>query len=384
MKGLLNVLHTKTGITILFSGIILFFCIFSAIRVNYIERSFDEMAGDFHNDWDYYAKHAKDINENGVLMPSVESNYVIPAGFFYNYFLATCIFIFGTNVGAIYFLQSLLLALAIILVFYFFEDELQPNEKPFFILGLFVFACLDVNKYYTFLLLSENLAIVTIPAFIILLKRGIQRQKTLYFLLAGLFLGVSALTRPTLIPFCIFLIVSIPFVIKSKQIKASNVFWFLMVAAGIILLLPIRNYLVTGSIALLPVNGSFSEYMNIANPLSFADAPMAFLGYYFKKILFSLGFLPILEPLFQYRPHWMLMWLGYILYLIYFFKRKSEFKLWNFYTHVMILIFYSVVILVAPIQSYGFRMIVPVLFLVYGFAFIGLARRINAYRQKVS
>jgi 4-amino-4-deoxy-L-arabinose transferase-like glycosyltransferase len=384
MKGLFNVLPTKTGITILFIGIILFFVIFSAVRVNYIEKSFDEMAVDFHNDWDYYAKHAKDINETGVLMPSVESNYVIPAGFFYNYFLAACIFVFGTNVGAIYFLQSLLLALAIIFVYYFFEDELQANEKPFFILGLFVFACLDVYKYYTFLLLSENLAIVTIPAFLLCFKRGIQQQKTLYFLLAGLLLGVSALTRPTLFPFCIFLVISLPFVLKSKQIKSNNVFGFLILAVGTILLLPLRNYLVTGTIALLPVNGSFSDYMNIANPLSFSETPMDFLGYYFKKVLFCLGFLPILEPLFQYRPHWMLMWLGYVFYLIYFFKRKSEFKLWNFYTHVLILIFYSVVILVAPIQSYGFRMIVPVLFLVYGFAFIGLSRRISAYRQKLS
>lgn len=384
MKRVFHFLQSNSGINILFVFIFLFFLIFSIIRIGSIETSFNQMAGDFEDDWDYYAKHARDIKENGILMTGVNADYVIPAGFFYNYFLAACIFIFGNNVGVIFLLHSLLLSAAIWMTYRLFKEEIKKEHGFLFILGLFVIAVFDVYKHYTFLLLSENLAVFTIPAFLLFFKNGIQNKKTISFLLAGLFLGISVLTRPTLLPFCILLLLSIPFVVKKNYFGMKNAFALTSVFMLVFLLLPIRNYFVTGNFTLLPVNGTFADYMQIANPLSFASEPMAFLAYYLKKFLFCLGFLPLVEPLFQFRPHWTLMWLGYVLYLVYFFRMKEQFKLWAFYIHILILTFYLVIILVAPIQSYGFRMVVPVLFLVYGISFMGLSRAYDGFRLKSS
>ena len=63
------------------------FAIAAIFRVNINEYSFNEVLQGT-DDWNRYARYALDINENGLLLKTLTENYIVPAGFFYNYFIA--------------------------------------------------------------------------------------------------------------------------------------------------------------------------------------------------------------------------------------------------------------------------------------------------------
>lgn len=359
-------------------AILVVFGAIALIRCVSIDKTFQELAAGFENDWNYYAKYAKDIKDNGLLIPGITSNYVIPAGFFYNYFLAFCITIFGEQLAPIFVFQSVLLAISIIFIFNFFKDKLREEENVWFLSGAIIIALVDIFRHYSFLLLSENLAVFTVSGFFMFYKWATKNNELRNYLLAAVFLGVSVLTRPTIYPFVSVLIILLVMDAYKHPLNRYMKILFLAVVAFLLLLLPVRNYLITGTFTLLPMNDTLFNYMNTANELSFGNEPLLFIGYYFKKILFCLGFLPVLEPLFQFRPHWMIMWVGYLFYFYTLIKNKRKEEHWNKMAHLFLFLFLAVIILVAPITSYGFRMLIPVLFLLYGFAFIGLRDRWNA------
>ena len=112
-------------------------------------------------------------------------------------------------------------------------------------------------------------------------------------------------------------------------------------------LLPFRNYLVTGNFKWLPTNGSFIGYVNLANSNSLQESTYAFFLYYIKKFLFCIWLLPVLESLFQARPHWLLLWLGIIIYAM-----KDIRISFNLHTYPLLFIcmIMAVLVLIAPIQ----------------------------------
>ena len=105
-----------------------------------------------------------------------------------------------------------------------------------------------------------------------------------FLLLSGLFLGMSVLTRPNILPFAIVLFLLILF--KSIfNIRNFKYYWVMLISCFLFaLLLPLRNYLVTGELKIVAADGTFFEYMTRANPLSIFENPQHFFGYYLTKI----------------------------------------------------------------------------------------------------
>ena len=174
--------------------------VFAAIiRVTFNQYSFNELLQG-SDDWNRYARYALDIKENGLLIKSLPENYIIPAGFFYNYFVAACFFIFGNNIAAVYVMQCLILGLTVSLTYFLFRSKMKPTTSLLFLITLILFGFSDFFKYYSFRLLSENLAILTVVLFFIFYPKNNSSPSLPYLLLSGLFLGMSVLTRPNILP----------------------------------------------------------------------------------------------------------------------------------------------------------------------------------------
>ncbi|MBA3705570.1 MAG: hypothetical protein H0W84_06620, partial [Bacteroidetes bacterium] len=120
---------------------------------------------------------------------------------------------------------------------------------------------------------------------------------------------------------------------------------------------------ICGGWALVPTQGIlFGEYYFHPHEFSFS--------FFLKKILFCFGILSPLEPEYQLRPHWVIMWIGYFIYLALRIKDSKKFELWEITAHIFIFCFYLVLFLLAPLGTYGFRLFLPVIFIVLPFSFI--------------
>jgi len=357
---------------ILISLCILIFTIAALFRI-YFNDYYLELDDINIDDWDRYFRNAIDIKDNGLLIQNIEENYLFPSGFLYNYFLAFCFLLFGVNITVLYFIQSAILGFSIAITFLVFKDFMSKKISWIFLFSMIVFAFIDIFKHYTFRLLSENLALLTIPLFLLFFKKALllnNNKKTLYFI-TGLFLGISVLIRPNIFPFSlVFLCLVLMFIILNKTQLLS--YFYLTVSYLIIMsLFPIRNYLVTGELLVLPVDGDFIDYIKRENTLSFTEDFINYMRFYYKKIIYIFGFLHDLEPAYNYRPHWMIMWLGYFIYIFSVIKRIVKERSFEIFIHVFIFMFYLIIVLIAPITDYGFRIIIPSLFFVLGFSIIG-------------
>ena len=231
-----------------------------------------------------------------------------------------------------------------------------------FLITLFLFALLDVHKYYSFRLLSENLAIFTIAGFFFCLFKGMEKNNKLLQIAAPIFLGLSILIRPNIFPFAIAICLVLLFYFRNIRLSFTLQFILLLVFSSSFL--AIRNYVACGSFAFLPTVGN-----TFGNDLlhHFTISP----AYFLKKILFIMGFLSTLNPEYQWRPHWILMWAGYLSYLYFRLKEKRKFELWETTSHLYIFFFYGLLLIIAPqLGSYGFRLLIPATFIVLPFSFI--------------
>ncbi len=365
--------------------LLLFLCISiftlaAFIRVSLNQYSLQELLTGT-DDWNFYARYGLDIKENGLLIKSVEGNYLWPAGFLYNYFVAACFLFFNNSPTAIYIIQSALLGFAVAVTYFLFRHRMKNTTAWIFLFTLILFGFADIFKNYSFRLLSENLALLTVVLFFYFFQLNIRKSTPFMQLVAGLFLGVSTLTRPNILPFTILFSLLLAALSFLKKINIKDYWFMLLCCFMILLLLPLRNYLVTGDFAFLPVNGSFLDYIKRENEISLLKEPLPYLGYYGKKILYCLGFLPVLDSNYQVRPHWIMMWAGYFIYIISYFKKTVPAKHSESFMHLFILIFYGTLILIAPIQIYGFRIFLPCLFLVLGLALMGFETVILGIRK---
>jgi len=347
------------------------FTLAAFIRVSLTQYSLHELLTG-NEDWNFYARHGLDIKENGLLIKSAAGNYLWPAGFLYNYFVAACFLFFNNSPDAIYIVQSALLGLAVAVTYFLFRNRMKTTTAWIFLFALILFGFADVFKNYSFRLLSENLAILTVVLFFYFFQLNIKKSTPVMQFVAGLFLGVSTLTRPNILPFTVLFFLFLAALSFLKRINVKDYWLMLLSCFMILLLLPLRNYLMTGDFAFLPVNGSFTDYMKRENEISLLKEPLPYLGYYGKKILYCLGFLPVLDSNYQVRPHWIMMWAGYFLYMSACFKNAV--KNAEAILHLFIVFFYLTLILIAPIQVYGFRIFLPCLFLVLGFAVMGFEK----------
>ncbi len=361
MEKQFDILLTRRTGNLIALSMILFFVVLSIIRLYPFQNSINDILNST-DDWGRYARFAMDVKHNGISMPSMKENYFAPAGFLYIYFVALCFYLFGENTVPILIIQNLLLGISIAFIYFSFRDKMKSSTSLIFLITLFLFALLDVSKYYSFRLLSENLALFTVSAFFFCFIMGTEKNKLSLQLLAGALLGLSILIRPNLFPFAFILPAIVPSYYLKQKKGMLKFFLFILVLLLSSSLLALRNYVACRSWTFLPAEGvSFGNH--------FLHLPSRSLTYYFNKIIFFLGFLSSLEPNCQWRPHWTLMWIGYVAYLFFRAKIKTKFELWEVITHAYIFCYYALMLFIAPqVSSYGFRLLVPVLFFVLPFS----------------
>lgn len=398
-KFLFFLSQRRTG-TILAILVIVLFPVLASIRLYPFENQLIAIANDTGDDWTSYANYALDIKRHGLLLPMVPAAYHAPAGFLYSYFLALCFLIFGENTIPVYIIQNLMLGLVVAFIYWTFRDKMRNFTGIMFLGALTLFGLLDTYKYYTFRLLSENLALFSSALFFLCFIKGFEKNILVLQLLSAFSMGVLILNRPASIFFGFLLVfIVIPYYFTKK--KTGMVHFLLFISALILTtsFLGIRNYLVWHQWAFLPTQAQSAGYMRIVNPipasvdLSKIDAnfiytklhinkeivaymeymlqePKLFINYYFKKILFCFGFVKFLVPQYRWRPHWMLMWLGYFTYLFLRIKNRTRMQLWEIATHLYILCHYGSLILFGQIENYGFRMLLPGINFVLLFSFL--------------
>ena len=181
-----------------------------------------------------------------------------------------------------------------------------------------------------------------------------------------------------------------PYYFRKGKIGIFHYILFISILIFSTSLLMIRNYLVCGSYAFISEGATTSslQFLTMTNPippsvdLSMTKArpfyatmhfngilsdyseymiqkPAIFFGHYFKKILFCLGFLQYFEPAYRWRPHWILMWIGYFAYLFIHWKRRAGFEMWEIALNIYILSYYCLLVIAAMIGNYGFRYLIP-------------------------
>jgi hypothetical protein len=311
------------------------------------------------DDWDWYAQYALNIKRNGIFSPNPIS---APTSFLYGYFLAFCFFLFGENTIPVYIIQSILLSISIVLIYYAFCDKLKRN-KLLLLGALIVFGLVDINRHNTFRCLSEILTIFLLAAFLFFFIKGIEKNRFHYQLISSVLLAMSCLTRPNIWIFAIIAIIIYAYYVKRYR----NILLYIFVFFLIVSFQPLTNYFVNGCFVFYPtekINGYFST------ALSF--------NYTYRNLLSSFGFMSFTDPAFLWRPHWTLMWLAYFISIIYKIKEKQKFKLWEVISHSLIASYYLVVILVVNPDNgnYGFRFYLPALLVVLTISFVTTTNQI--------
>jgi 4-amino-4-deoxy-L-arabinose transferase-like glycosyltransferase len=123
---------------------------------------------------------------------------------------------------------------------YLVSQRLFPNNKPASVIAAWVVACYPMLIIYPIGLATENLFfLLVLTSFFFLLKISDSRLPTLYSLLSGLFLALSALTRSVILPFAGMAVLWTWFILKQKHAAV------LMASVVVILVTPwvVRNSL---------------------------------------------------------------------------------------------------------------------------------------------
>lgn len=325
------------------------------------------------DDWFRYWDNAKDISKNGLLIPSQSSVYYGPGSFLYSYFIALCFILFGENLIPIYFIQSIFLATSILLIYYAFRDELSGKIGLLLLITLFLFGVLDTYKYYTFKLLSENLALFTLATFIYFIKIGLDNQIVKFQFLATFFLVLSVLIRPTLFPIAfVYAFFFVIYYFKNTLLKKQNLLLLLGLLFIGISILGFRNYLITGTWVFLPSEGTSDSWKQLLS-LDF--------DIIYKKLLFALGFLSSLNPEYYPRPHWFIILLLYCFYLYLRIKNWKTISYSEILFNVFIVSFYVLTILFVTVDSYGFRAFLPIQFLLIAISFLSIEKFILRFKK---
>lgn len=394
---------TRRNGTILALLIIAVFFILSLVRT-YPFENFQGIRDAVGDDWGIYARYALDIKQNGLLMPSLTIPYRSPSGFLYNYFLAMCLVIFGEKSLPIFIIQHLMLGLAVALIYWTFRDKMKNITGILFLSALFAFALKDVYKNYSPLLLSENLALFLMALFFFCFVKGFEKNNFFMQIASAALMGLSILTRPNIV---VFGAASIPLIaayyFRKGRAGFRNFLIFMCVLIVGLSFLSIRNYLLVKKIVFLPTYMSSMVDIKQFNPIPLsvdlskvdtnllytklhfsrnlvdyieyaAQQPALFFWFYFKKILFCLGYLPILTSAYALRLRWVVMWIGYAVYLFLRIRSRERYEMWEVATHLYIFCYYGSLIMTTSIHNYGFRMLLPAIPFVLVFPFLALDR----------
>ncbi len=334
------------------------------------------------DDWNRYARNAVDIIENGWLMPSINENYLLPSGFFYNYFVAVIFLLFGPSLNSVYLVQSILLSISIILTYNTFFKNTKNDKVVFY--GLIVFSYFDIFRYYTFKLLSESLAIFTLSLFFFFIVKWLKKNDFKNLMFSIIFLAICCLTRPTILPFASFLLIIL---LKKHYLneKIKGLWVSILIFISLLSSLSIRNYLITKNNPISIFNDLADKHFHTVSKFNVLDETLSYIIFLIKKVLFLFGFLSLVEPNFNIRPHWLVLWLGFFIYVKYYLLDRNKIIYSSDRIIILfVLIYFPTILILTPIESYGFRMILPGLFYVLILSYKGWSQLIDTEKIKSS
>jgi hypothetical protein len=334
-------------------------------------------------DWARYKLYALSILQGDLALSIVDGPYVRPGGFLYIYFLAGVFKLLGENTSYVYVLQSAMLGLAIPLMYFTFGRYLSHLAGFTYLALLAISLYLDCYANYSFKLLSENLLVFLLPVFLLLALRGYESSSALLGAAAGGVLGMMLLTRPNLLAVALAVTVLwFGYAVRGGRQPLVIPALFFLAWCGTFSLMLLRNYAVTQQISLAvitdtrdwlaPRHSGIDRYL----PAGLSSPPLQVLEYYGRRILFTVGFLPALEPDFRIRPHWIAAWLALLVYIAFRCWTRRPLLFWEAVACSYVALYLAPLVAVASISNYGFRMIVPVVPVVLVFAcrLVDLAR----------
>jgi glycosyltransferase involved in cell wall biosynthesis len=353
--GLVKSLTTTRGIVYATGILLLLFLLVSFYRAYpYVDNVNDvNSAG---NDWLTYKKNALSILHDGVRMPAVNKNYHLPGGFLYNYFVAAVFALFGENSTYVYLVQAAMLAISVGLTTLAFRQVLAPKIAAIYFLALAFGAFVDVFLFYTFRLLSENLVLFLLPIFYFLIIATFRRKSIALASLAGVAMGLCALSRQNLVllgP----AIAGLLFLYLKEQPRRTLVSLVFLSGFGLAFsLLPLRNYAVTDKIS-VPVIWYAAQRLTsdvqINEPLTLVSVG--------KKLLFCAGITTAMKlPVYYLKPHWVVMWIGAFIHISRLLKRRQA-EFWEAFALIFNLMYLAPLFIVPGLTVYGVRTILPVL-----------------------
>jgi hypothetical protein len=312
-------------------------------------------------------------------MPVVQGPYRRPGGFLYNYFVAAVFGFFGENAANVYLVQAGLLGLAIVGMAATFGGFLSRRARLGYLVALTGFMAVDVFRYYTVRLLSENLVLVLLPPFFLTTLQIVSEGRMRDAVVGGVWLGLAVLTRPNLILMgagTAFLVLAYARPGRRALAAAAT---FLMAFSLALAPMAFRNYVVTGVPSLDVITTThdwLGPRVDLAPPLDVAKvahAAATTVDFYGKRVLFCVGFASLADPGYRIRPHWVLAWLGAALFVLGAIRRRRC-ELWEALALTFIVLYLAPLVAVAHLANYGFRMVVPVIPVVLLLAVRGLDR----------
>jgi len=226
------------------------------IRFIYIwiwaQRLNDLVISDFRT----YNILAMNILEKGFYGLDIPWSYRPPL---YPFFLSVIYAIFGQNFLLARIGQVIIASLSVVFL-YFLTKEIF-DKKVAFIAGLI--SCFNFTLIIsTGLFGSEILYIFLSLLVLIYLIRGIKYEKIVYFIISGIFLGLSALCRPTILAFIPFIFVGL---FVTNRIKNFWFFSIIMIFVSFLVIFPwtIRNYLLYKQFVLISTNGGYMFWIGL-------------------------------------------------------------------------------------------------------------------------
>lgn len=323
------------------------------------------------DDWNRYARFGVDIVENGLEISSLHSVYLYPAGFLYNYFLAACFAIFGYQLLPIYLLQSCLLGISLALIYFIFRTYFSKKQAYLLLISLIFFGFFDVFKSYSFRLISENLVLFTLSCFFYFLQKWFKYKRVKEILLVSFFGICSLFIRPNTLVFFVGLLPIIAYhCYDTKRLRLQFIAFFGLTSL-LFFMLFLRNYVAVGEFQFLPVDGRFTDYFFMYNPHNFENDTVSFFLHFPKKIVFIMGYLPILNESFSIRPHWFILYGGFTIFMYLFIRNRIKMDVFQKCVLLFCFLFLGTLIGVGEIQNYGFRLIIPVICWLLPFSFLG-------------
>ena len=335
------------------------------------------------DDWLGFESAARNILQHGLLMPlDAPIGAGVPYFYhpFYPYVLAAIHALTGESLFGPILFHFLLLAATGLVMFALVRPLFGMTAAVCGVAALVVIFELDFIRYYTITLLSENLYVFTVSCCLLAFTRWAASGQTSWLVLAGVWGGISAATRPVMLMFAPFAAaVALAIAYRHRRHPGPIAAPLTLAAAWTAVVMPftIRNWIVSKQFVLISSGqgGAVIEH-NVPKPIDpapyidafrsgaastvsvlwrvFIEHPSEMIALQFKKLGFTAGMIHWYEG---YRPHPELLAVSFLyVAMLVMSKTMRRPELWP--VHAFVFSHWGSMMLTSP-WNYGYRMILP-------------------------